>query len=356
MASVFTIEDIIDVQITLGTRPIDTADFNTPLILAADTPFGATDRIRIYTDTTTMVDDGFAEDDAAVVMAGNAFSGIAPPRQVIIGNVEVTASTETYTEALAAVEGETTSWFFLMADTHTESDILALAEYAEQNRVIYVTSSSDVDIWTSATTDILSQLKDLQYGHTILKADKEADTNWGEGGIVGAMAGLTPGTSTLHGKTLPGVPVDKFSRTEAQFIQEKNGNIYPMIAGVGFFLDGKMVNGDFFDTVRGSLYLEARLEEELFGLMKRQSDLGRKIPYDSVGFTMIENTIYDQLYLRIAEGFLTSDRAPVVIMPNLSDISQNDKAARELNSIQFTAYVAGAVHYMRPIRGYIELP
>lgn len=355
MADVFTIEDIVDVQITLGTRPIDTANFNVPLILAADSPI-APDRTRIYEDTSAMLDDGFVDGDAAYEIASRVFSGNNPPRQVVIGNVDVTASTETYLEALAAVEQEDVDWFFLMADTHDEAEILALADYAEQNRIMYITASQEADIWTSADTDILSQLNDLQYQNTLVMVHKEADTYWPEGAVVGAMATLTPGSSTIHGKTFPGVPVSKFSASEANFIQGKNGTIYVSIAGTGFAVDGKVVDGNFFDTIRGSMYLEARMEEALFGLLKRQSDLGRKVPYDRVGFAMIENTIYDQLYLRVGEGFLTADPAPNVIMPVLEDIPDNDKATRELNSIQFTGYIAGAVHYMKPIRGYIELP
>ncbi|QDP66594.1 MAG: hypothetical protein Tp1111DCM1126091_100 [Prokaryotic dsDNA virus sp.] len=97
------------------------------------------------------------------------------------------------------------------------------------------------------------------------------------------------------------------------------------------------------------------MEEALFGLLKRRSDLGSKISYDAVGLTVIEAVIYEQLNLRVAEGFLAANPAPTVIMPSLANIPDNDKANRELNQVEFQAVLAGAVHYMQPVRGYLTL-
>lgn len=350
-----TIEDIVDVQITFGDRAVTRSNVSTPLILAADAPFGGTDRIRIYSDTEDMITDGFAETDGAYLLAEKIFAGNFAPREVIVGHVDVTATTETYIEALAEINAVTTDWFFLLADTHTEADVLALAAYTEGERIIYATSSADTDIPTSADTDVLSQLLDLQYDHTILWPHVDADDEFVEGGIIGAMAGLVPGSSTLHGKTIPGVATNTWDSTEASFVEAKNGFSYYFIAGSGFALDGKMVSGRFFDTIRGGLNLEFKVEEALFGLLKRQSDLGRKVPYTLSGFMMIQNTIYEQLQLRVGEGFLSGDPAPEVIMPDISEVDINDKAARELNTVEFQAVLAGAIHYLQPVRGYLVL-
>lgn len=352
MASVYTIEDIVDVNITIGDRPIALANFSTPLILSADAPFAT--RIITVTSTSDMTAAGFVDGDPAYELVARIFSGDNPPREAIIADVDVTA-TETYIEALAAVELLTTDWFFILADTHVVAEQESLAEYAEANKKIYATSSADADIPAGTAGNLLETLQDLQYNNTILWPHADADTVYPEGAIVGAMAGLREGSSTLHGKTLPGVPTNKWTRTQANYIQTTNGFQYVMIAGVGFALDGKMVSGRFFDVVRGSLWLEAMLEADLFGLMKRQSDLGRKISFDQTGLTVVEGVIYERLSLAIVRNFLAATPAPLVIIPNIEDIPDNDKANRELNVVEFTAVLAGAVHYMQPIRGYINL-
>src|SRR5690554_415421 len=109
MASVYTIEDIVDVNITLGDRPIAQTNFSTPLILSADAPF-APDRIVTVTGIDDAVAAGYADGDPVYELVANVFAGDNPPREAIIGNVDVTG-TETYIEALAAVENETTDWF-----------------------------------------------------------------------------------------------------------------------------------------------------------------------------------------------------------------------------------------------------
>jgi len=354
MASVFTIEDIIDVNITLGDRPIAQSNFSVPLILTADAPFSP-DRIVTVTGLSDMISAGFTDGDPAYEIVARIFGGYNPPRQAIIANVDVTSSTETYIEALAEIEQEATGWFFLLADTHDIVDQEALAEYAEAEKKMYITSSSEADIPAGTSGNLLETLQDLQYNNTLLWPHADADTVYPEGAVVGAMGGLVPGSSTVHGKTLPGVPTNNWTRTQANYIKDTNGFQYVMIAGVGFALDGKMVSGRFFDVTRGALYSEARLEEALYGLFKRQSDLGRKINYDQTGLTVIEGVIYEQLNLRVNDNFLAASPAPTVIMPNIADIPDNDKANRELNLVKFEAVLAGAVHYMQPVRGYINL-
>jgi len=49
MASVYTVEDIVDVNINLADRPVDRTNFSTPLVLVADAPFSP-DRIITVTD------------------------------------------------------------------------------------------------------------------------------------------------------------------------------------------------------------------------------------------------------------------------------------------------------------------
>lgn len=354
MASVYTIEDIVDVQISIGDTPVDSTNFTTPLILTADAPF-APSRIITVTGVDDMIDAGFEDGDPAYEMVSLIFGGDFPPREAIVGNVDVTGTGETYVEALAAVEEESDDWFFILADTHDNDDQKALAAYAESDRKMYITSTADSDVPAGTAGNILEELKDLGYNQTMLFPHADADTVYPEGAIVGAMAGLDEGTSTLHGKTLTGVPTNSWTRTQANYIKNNNGLVYTSIGGVGFALDGKMVGGRFFDITRGALWLEATMEEDLFGLMKRQSDLGRKISYDQTGLTLIESVMYERLSLAVARNFLSSDIPPTVVMPALSSISDNDKANRELNDIYFEGVLTGAVHYLQPIRGYLTL-
>ena len=51
-------DQIVDVEVNLGTQPIDTVGFETPMFLAIHNNF--TERLRFYISADSMVDDGFA--------------------------------------------------------------------------------------------------------------------------------------------------------------------------------------------------------------------------------------------------------------------------------------------------------
>lgn len=351
----YTIEDIVDVVISLGDRPISQAGFSIPLILSDNTVLA--DRVTSYTDPADLITDGFLATDPTYKAAVAIMSGEFAPREFKVGTYDSTVAPgpeESVVEALAAIEAEDSDWFFIVATSHVEADVLAIAAYAETNKKIYVTSTQDTDVGTSATTDIASQLQTLQYNNTLTLYAADANTNYPEGGVIGAVASLIPGSTTLHGKTLPGVATSNFSRTAANFATGKNANIYSMIGGVGFFKDGKMASGRFFDVTWGSLYLEARMEEDVFALIKRQSDLGRKVPYTDAGLLLIETVMYARLQQSVAEGFLAAYPAPKVFTPLVDSIAVNDRANRIVPNIPFEARLAGAAHEV-VIRGYVEV-
>lgn len=443
MATFHPIEDVVDVIISLGDRPINQKSFDVPLLLTAHNVW--TDRARIYTSADAMLDDGFASGSNPYKMAQDLFAGDFAPKQVVIGRRALTqynvsfevvndatytlslyvntggaeykktysfvadssatsseiaaglaalieadadvatyvgtnnnagilelspestgmltvgagtenmsiqyTSPETVDTALAAVKSENSNWFFLLSDSHSETDIDALAAYAEANKVLFVTSTDASDTYTSSTTDMLSDLKNLSYDNTHVQISKVAYKEFPEAAVVGAWAGTNPGTSTLFAKTLPGVSIQDFTATEATFVKNKNGNVYLNRGGLGFYEDGKMVSGRFSDVIRGALWLEARLEEDVFGLLKRKSDLGQKIPYTDAGIAMIAGTMAKRLDEAVTRGFLSEY---TISPPFVEDIPTNDKANRTLADIPFTATLAGAIHKIT-IRGYVSV-
>lgn len=443
MATFHPIEDVVNVIISLGDRPINQKSFDLPIILTSHNVW--TDRVRIYNSADALVEDGFASGSNVHKMVQDMFGGDFAPRQVIIGrraltdyratfdvvdstdyviNLKVntgaavftktftytsdasatageislglaglieadgdiggfvaasdsagtlvmapqstglvsvgttdeniviqTTSSESVDDALAAIKQVNNDWFFLTSDSHLEADIDALAAYAEANKAIYVTSSQESDIWTSSTTDLLSDLFNLQYDNTHVQVSKMADKEFPEGAVVGAWAGTNPGTSTLFAKTLPGVSIQDFTVSELTFLKGKNGNAYINRGGVGFYEEGQQVSGRYADVIRGALWLEARLEEDVFGLLKRKSDLGKKVPYTNAGITMVAAEMATRLDQAVQRGFLADYK---IFPPLVDDIPVNDRANRVLPDLPFEARLAGALHHIT-IRGYVSV-
>jgi len=85
------IEQIADVIISLGARPITTAGFETPLFISAHNVWD--ERYRVYTSASAAVEDGF-DSDSEVGKALLAFFGQDfAPSQVVVGRRDFTAHT-----------------------------------------------------------------------------------------------------------------------------------------------------------------------------------------------------------------------------------------------------------------------
>lgn len=439
----FDIEDIVDVSITLGDRPISVASFDIPMILVAHNVW--TDRARIYTDADDLLDDGFADGSPIYKMVSDLFGGIKAPNQVVIGRRSLTdyratfdvanataytitlsvntgsasfdksftytsdvdatgteiaaglaalieadadinsfvaasnttstlivapsstgkvsmgagtsnitissTSGETVATAISAIVDENDQWFFMLSDSHSSTDIQAMAEYAAANKKIYFVSSQEAAIFTSSTIDIASVLNGLQYDNTVLISHKSADKEFVEGSALGTVASSIPGVGNLFAKTLVGAPIDSLSNTEATYATNKKSNIYVRRGGTGWLENGTVVSGRFFDVMHGSLALEARMQEAVFAMIKRISDLGKMLRFTNEGIREVVSEMKTVLDEFVRSGFLASYE---VIPPKVEDISANDKANRYLPDVPFEAVLGGAIHKIK-INGFVKI-
>lgn len=76
-------DKVVDVTVALGTQPISTVGFETPMFLAIHNVF--TERFRAYTDLDSLVDDGFAPGSPAHTFATKVFAGTFRPQYLMIG-------------------------------------------------------------------------------------------------------------------------------------------------------------------------------------------------------------------------------------------------------------------------------
>lgn len=277
-------------------------------------------------------------------------------------NIKVTRTVSSnILDDISEVTDANNTWFWLVSDSHLADDVSALAGYAQANDKIYWFSSQDPDVVNAEDGNILSRLTLEGYNNTGFAMWRtDADTVFPEAAVVGAMAAADPGTTTLHGKTLMGLSVQKLTPTQETNIVAQNGNIYRREYGVNFYRDGRMVSGNFCDTIHHALWVKARVAESIFGLLKRQSDLLKGVRFTAIGLAQIEQAIYNNpinvgiLNESIAneiniseETGMREDLRPTIYVPNRSDIPDNDIAQRILNGVVVEYVYAGFIHYVK---------
>ena len=122
-------DKVVDVTVQLGTQPIDTVGFETPMFLAIHNAFP--ERYRAYTDLDQLVSDGFAPGSPAHTFASKAFGGKFRPDILFIGRqkllnttIDFTGQTNTETVFVNVSSGAfSTSVSFAATDTTTPAQI-----------------------------------------------------------------------------------------------------------------------------------------------------------------------------------------------------------------------------------------
>lgn len=263
----------------------------------------------------------------------------------VSANLEVTnsAATETYVEALEAVQNVNNKWYALTCETHVKADILLIAAAIEAKKKIYITSSDDTDVKTSATTDVASALKAAGYFRTALIWSATADTEFPECAWVGFQLQEAPGSNTWAYKQLAGVTVSSLSDTEASNIKGKNATTYEIVGGVNRTVGGATAGGEWIDVMVFVDWLEAKMTERIWFRLANS----KKIPYTRAGATIIETEVRAQLSEGVRAGGIADDTPYTVITPDVLTINQNSRANRVFEGMKFEARLAGAIHFVK---------
>lgn len=259
-------------------------------------------------------------------------------------------ATESYVDALAAIEAENNTWFGATIESHVEADILAFAAAIEGRKKIFGTSGQATAIIGSGDTDTLSKLKALGYDKTFFVYSENADAQYPECALMAYQLQEQPGSNTWAYKNMTGVTVSKLSGTASTNLANKNGISFEEIGGVRATTEGHMVSGEYIDVMVFALWLEARMTERIWFRLVNS----KKIPYTQAGATIIEAEIRAQLTEGVRVGGLAEAPAFQVFVPNILDIEPNLRASRILEGITFEARLAGAIHKVK-IRGTVTV-
>ena len=288
--------------------------------------------------------DGGGTDDYTLTAdnAGQGFSNVTDAKQSI---VKTTANNGPVEDIIAARDVDD-DWYFLMTTTHTDLQTLIIAGYVETAIKLFgyqTDSANSKDVSESLDTDgIIKALKDLNYDRSFGVWVPTAElVQYKHAAWVGIMAPKDPGSATWKFKQANGVSANKFTAQEKKNIEDKNGNVYITVAGIDMFEQGVSASGEFIDIMRGTDWIQARIQEQVFGLLA-SSD---KVPYDDGGIESVGLQVEDVLDRAVDRTILVGgEDGPVVTVPRRSETTTADRANRFLRDVKFTGFYAGAIH------------
>lgn len=248
-----------------------------------------------------------------------------------------TAPTETYVEALDAVDDENDAWYSIELDTHNAAVQEAVSDAVQAREKIFGISSADTVAPTTGQTDIGYILDAKNNNRTFGVYLPAADTEYPEGAWIGSQLAVTPGSNTWRYKRANGVTRATLSATQKTNLQNKNWNYYHRRAGVDVFETGKTFGGSYLDIVIGKDWLKARLQEAIYFRLINTL----KIPMTDTGLLMIENEIRSVMSLAQSNGLV--DAGWTIETPPVLSIPPTLRAQRAAGVFVIRARLQGAV-------------
>lgn len=320
--------------------------------------------------SSTQVGSVFTEVPASGLNIGVTFD-ISAATGLTAQATTVTSLSEDFDDALDAILLEQSNWYgVLAAVSDNERDGSSapaqqekVADWVESNKKFFIAGSSDANIVNqneaTDTTSIAHHANSNSLARTAVIYTSNADTEAPDAALMGKILPLDPGTYTAMLKTLASVTVDSLTATQVTNAHDKNANTYETIGGVNVTRKGTCGDGEFIDVQILIDWIESNVQTEVYSVLVNSS----KVPYTDDGINAVVDAISKPLQIAQNRGGISptsydSNDVQIggyfVTAPLASAVSSTDKANRELNDVEFTAFLAGAIHKV-VINGIVTL-
>lgn len=247
---------------------------------------------------------------------------------------------------LAAIKLESNAWYGLITLFNSEALVDAAAAWVESNEKLYAAASCDSAIATvaaSSATDVAHDIKAASYARTFVAHHPSPDEFMGAAEM-GKFFVISPGGETWRMKELAGVTAEAYSDNEQTNMQDKNAHFYYEIAAGSPVVGGDATtgSGEYVDVTRFIDWYKSELQADLADMAINSN----KIPFTNEGIALVQAKVEKRNAAGIKAGGIASNPAPVVTVPDISEVSSSDKAARELSGVTSTWTLAGAIHHI----------
>lgn len=273
------------------------------------------------------------------------------------------SSVENAGEVLQSIEAVDSDFYFVTAEDHTESFVLAMSDAVEARSKEYFVSVSDVNTLTTyvsgAATDTFGKIKDNGEKRTVMLFSEVADSKFPEL-YYAAYNSVYPAGSVSWTNLKVSLPLGKntstglkLSTTEKGFLASRDVSFVSNIGGNNVLRGGRTASGSRIDAIHGRDNLESDLEVAYNSLLINQQ--GGKIPYTNAGISQLANVCKNTLSRYVTRGFINSGFEKFVIFPSVDKVSLADKEAGVYQDGTFKAELTGSIDAVGPINGTLVI-
>lgn len=238
-----------------------------------------------------------------------------------------------WTDALSAIvasAGEE-SFYWFAADTKVKADIEAIVAWGEARSLKrYVAQSSDLALLMGSASNVGANLSAAEYKQNVLfyRTVSTGDAGYCDCAAMGKLAGFdldaAGGNQPLIFQTLDGQLPDALTTTQANYLHGIGVNIYATSMGSTFASKGTASAGaPWFVQIQTAIdFADRRLTEDLLAYL-----VANKPPMNNFGIQGGAAVIQARLEQMVDNGMLSGDWERLVLAPDISNVSTDDRAA-----------------------------
>lgn len=307
------LKPIVDVNINLSLKAAARRGFSLGLIIGNSIVIPKTERVRVYTNLSQMLSDGFTEGKPEYKAAQLYFAATTSPRKLAVGLKD--SGDASITDTLNACRAANSEWWAFTVCGAQDVDIKSCAAWAETAApdVMYMYTTKDKSVLDSSGDEksIFKALSDKHYRRSFGQYCGHEDTPDAVAATMGYAMGANRGVAgdafTLAYKSLPGVTTDDLSESQVNHVTGSsesaghNGNVY-ITRGEEYDIlqQGYCADGSSFDEI---LYLDMLKNDITLNVMDLLYQ-SRKIPQTEGGVTDIINVINRACKKYVTLGFI----------------------------------------------------
>jgi hypothetical protein len=256
---------------------------------------------------------------------------------------------------LTAIRAADAAWRLLhIADAQSSAQILAAAEWAETEFLVYVADTVDTVEATDDEEGVSRALADLGYMRT---KTFHSRVNHGLHFAIGAVCHVLtadPGAGTIDYKSVTGITADDFSTSEINRLvgestepaSSKCSTVYieGMAAGTNegtpIVWGGLVAGGEWLDIVIGLDWVRSDIQIAEFEF---QLNAGR-VPYTRAGIQALADVVEARLRVASRAPYNILDESSLVVTPKSFDATTPaERQTRYLNGVKWGGRVQGAI-------------
>ena len=342
----------------------------TSLTTTGNITFAVVKRVALY-ENIAQVEADFVNTTPEYKAGQAFFAQGGNAKKLLIG---FKTSTETYSQALTAIQAVRDDFYAVAIKDTTKAVQLALASTIKAlagEKIVFFRTDDANTLLAGNSTDLGSELKLLDNDYAHVTFHYNASNKYPEMAIMGRVlpieetAKQAAGSTAWHHQAVLdelGEPFEAsfnpaggkfaFTQVERDTLDAKNVEALENDGLNTRTLGGKMAGGEWGDVIHGVAWLKARIAEDQYLLQTQKADNLSKVTYDPIGFNEVEGVLANRLGMAVKTNFIAENFT--ITMPKLENTNATDRQNRLLKDINFTARLTGAIKFME-IRGVVTI-